>query len=81
MIQVHIQVGNKLKHTKELDTLYDTICVRFESPYCSSLMFVMHMYVVRRDSDLFVVHNFQAPFLQHIAKTTKISYSCVDLMK
>jgi hypothetical protein len=45
MIQMHIQVGNKLKHMEELDILYDTMCARFESPYRSSLMFVMHMSV------------------------------------
>jgi hypothetical protein len=46
MIQVmHIQVGNKLKHMEKLDILYDMICVRFESPSCSSLLFVIHMYV------------------------------------
>ncbi len=46
MIQVmHIQVGNKLKHIEELDILYDMICVKFESPCCSILMFVIHMYV------------------------------------
>jgi hypothetical protein len=46
MIQaMHIQDGNKLKHVEGLDILYDIICVRFESPYCSSVMFVIHMYV------------------------------------
>jgi hypothetical protein len=44
MIQaMHIQVGNKLKHIEEFDILYDMISVRFESPYCSILMFVIHM--------------------------------------